>query len=172
MNRSPLAASLAIAVVGCTARPADPVAPSMHTPPPVPTAASGDDAAGLHVDLRIAAARVSQIRDLHATVTLTNRAPQPRRLQLGYMCAGNLVLEVVDPSGQRVPPLSPPVPFKEDGVTGWGTLAPGASRSFECDSGIGIDAPAGHYRVRFQGVPTDPIAGSVRSDWVGFDVGP
>jgi hypothetical protein len=135
------------------------------------TAASADDAEGLHVELRLATARVARIADLRATVTLTNRGAAPRRVFLEYVAAGNLSLEVQDPDGKRVPPLPPPVPRVDDGVTGWATLAPGETRSFDVGSSIGIDVPEGRYRVRFQGVPGDRAAGHLQSGWVTFDVG-
>jgi hypothetical protein len=97
---------------------------------------------------------------------------QPRRVYVLYVEAGNLSLEIQDPAGQRVPPLSPPVPRVDDGVTGWITLAPGASQAFEAAAAVGVDTPPGTYRVRFSGVPGDATAGGLRSDWIPFEVAP
>lgn len=134
------------------------------------TSASADDVEGLHVELKVTTPRVARIADLRTTVTLTNRAAAPRRLFLEYVPAGNLSLEVQTPDGKRVPPLSPPVPHEDDGVRGWVTLAPGESRSFDVGAGVGVDGPDGRYRVRFQGVSGDRVAGHLQSGWVSFDV--
>jgi len=143
-----------------------------HRPgaPPAATSATASDPAGLEADLRVASLHVPRIQELRATIVLVNRGLQPRRVYVLFMEAGNLTLEVEAASGQRVPGMSPPVPVQDDGVTGWTTLAAGQSLTFASDAGIGIDVPAGRYRVRFAGVPADPAAGALRTDWIAFEV--
>jgi hypothetical protein len=155
-----------IAVIAATLALAAPVSCT-----PGPHVVTADDATGLHVEMGVVAMRVARVADLRTTVTLTNRGAAPRRLRVEYVAAGNLSLDVYDATGQRLPPLSPPVPHVDDGVTGWATLAPGQSRSFDVSSGIGVDVPDGRYRVRFAGVPADPTAGELKTDWVTFEVG-
>jgi len=168
MTRSTWSLALVVAGLGLACTPG--AGPSAGAPAAASSASIADDA-GLEVGLRVSTPRVAKIADLRATITLTNHGLQPRRLQLGYIGAGNLSLEVQDPSGERVPGMSPPVPRVEDGVTGWVTLAPGGSQSIDTDGGIAIDAPPGRYRVRFVGVPGDPSANRLKSGWVTFDVG-
>jgi hypothetical protein len=146
-------------------------APATSSPAPIASSPAAD-ASGLHVELHLASKRIARIADLSATITLRNDGNAPRRVYVRYMAAGNLSLEVVDASGARVPPMSPPVPTVDDGVTGWTTLAPGAARTFTCDASIAIDPPPGHYRVRFKGVPGDRDAGALRTDFIDFDIGP
>lgn len=141
---------------------------SQATSPAAPTASGSD--AGLEVRLRLSSARYARVTDLRATIVLTNRSPEPRHLFVMYLGAGNLTLEIQDAAGQRVPILSPPVPVKDDGVTGYATLGPGESQTFECTSGASVDVPPGHYRVRFQGVPADRTAGELHTGWVPFDI--
>jgi hypothetical protein len=148
-----------------------PPPPASTTPQPSASPASSQAGADLRAELRLARPVVKNIREVKATITLVNGAA-PRRVRTTFLAAGSVSLEVRDASGAKVPPMPPPTPTVDDGVTGWKTLAAGEALQVDADPAIGIDPPAGRYEIRFRGVPGDPANAQVASPWVPFETKP
>jgi hypothetical protein len=92
------------------------------------------------------------------TITLENVSAAPETLNLFVLGVPSLALEVRDPQGHTLLPMSPPVPPLQMETT---ALAPGATRTFS----LTLDAfspplPRGHYTVRLHDprVPGAPFA--------------
>ena len=124
----------------------------------------------LRATARVVRSRIARIGDLTVEVALTNPSPAPVRWLGTYARAGSLALEVRDSSCSEVRGGPPPMPRADDGVTGWNTLAPGASVPLLFEGWIMSDAPPGRYEVRFDSLPGDKGNSDVKSAWVPFEV--
>jgi hypothetical protein len=124
--------------------------------------------ATLRVPERVRSFNTHQVT-VDGTVTLSNPGTTPLRWYERYVAVG---LEMQDAYGRRVSPCPPPVPVPDDGVTGWNTLAPGASASFTSAADICHGVAPGRYRVRFVGVSGDIVNCDVKSSWMPVEIAP
>jgi hypothetical protein len=158
---------LAWASVACRTSPAPAGPPNASdTPNGAPTDATAS--AGLHVEIVPYGETFARIQDLSVLVTLVNQGAAPRAIRTAHLAASPVALEVRDARGAIVPPGPPPVP-RSDVTPATRVLRPGERFTFQCISGVAIDAPPGHYEVRYRGVPGDPD-NAVPSPWAPITV--